>query len=531
MASVAPTRLRLLTTSLLALLVAVGASALLGTGGTFHQWSELDFHYLTLPLVLAGVSLFLSRLVLWARRTRLDALMIWRLVAAKRQHRIAVLPVAQSLLADLGWVALVWGLLGSVSRVPATVSAHPSAPDVTSAEPYLRAFDSLALLAVLLFALFVIARAAGEVWPRLNRNISVPVSHLTGFGIAWILLADGGIFSVAVGFSCPRVILGLGFALGISYVASVLRVEVNEPMRPRVALVARGLLLLAEAGWVVALLGTVAALPSAVEAVLAEKYASDLESLTHYLELMQSLAFWSMAVLAPFAMARATSVFWPTASRILGFPMWRLTLLAVVYVLVSDNGVVSTTFEVPMPQLMVAVTLAVVLTYVASVLLNVSRFELPGKFGPAIEAALPVAATAIASVVPAMIVWATFAHLPMIGTRLLEYSLTRDFAETNLPYFANLFDLRYLAAGLSLAIGTALTLPQAMGIPFLRYQPLLGAIGHSVAACLAWIVGSNLSGLGHGYALVGAIAAAGLFSLALDPAGGLRGYLFESYLR
>ena len=100
MTAVAPTRLRLLTTSLL---VAVGASALLGTGGTFHQWSELDFHYLTLPLVLAGVLLFLSRIVLWARRTRLDALMIWRLVVAKRQHRIAVLPVVQSLLADSTW--------------------------------------------------------------------------------------------------------------------------------------------------------------------------------------------------------------------------------------------------------------------------------------------------------------------------------------------------------------------------------------------------------------------------------------------
>ncbi len=122
-----------------------------------------------------------------------------------------------------------------------------------------------------------------------------------------------------------------------------------------------------------------------------------------------------------------------------------------------------------MPQLMVAVTLAVVLTYVASVLLNVSRFELPGKFGPAIEAASPMAARAIASVVPAMIVWATFAHLPMTGTGLSEYSLTRDFVETNLPYFANLFDLRYLAAGLSLVIGIARTLPQAMGIPFLRY--------------------------------------------------------------
>ena len=446
--------------------------------------------------------------------------MVWRPVVAERQHRIAVLSLTQKLLADSAWVALVFGLLASVRHLPASISAHPSAPDVTSAETYLLAFDSLALWAILLLAPFVIARAAAEVWPRLSRTIRLPVFYLVGFGVAYVLLANGGVFSVAFDFSGSRVLLGLGLALGVSYVASILHIEANGPLSPRVAPLTRGSLLLAEAGWVVALLGAVAALPSAVEAALAEQYAGDLESLTHYLELLRSLAFWSMAVLTPFAMARAASAFWPTLSRIFGFPMRRLTLLAVVYVLFSDEGVVSTTFDVPVSQFMVVLTLAVALTYIASVFLNTSRLGLPGRFAPAVANVAPVVGAAVASAVPAMVVWVTLNHMPVGGAKFLDYSLTRNFGETYLPYFANLFDVRYTAAGLCLAMGLALTMPKALGTPFLRYQPLLAAVGHSVAACLAWIVGASLSELSRGYTLAGTIVAAGMFSLALTQLAG-----------
>ena len=379
MADPAPRLIHLLATSLVAAVVVIGAPITLGTGGLLHQWSGLDFHYLTLPVVLIGVLLFLNRIVLGAQGTRLAESMVWRPVVAERQHAIDVLPVAQSLLAGAAWIALVWGLLASVGHLPATISMHASARDVASAEEYLTAFDTLAL--------------------------------------------------------------------------------------------------------------------------------------------------WAVLFLAPFAIARAASAFWPDTGRVLWFPKRRLVLLAVGYVLISDNGVLSTWLEVPVAQFGVVLTLAVALAYVASVLRNVSRSELQGWLAPAVSTVSPVVDAAVVSVVPAMAVWVTLSNLPAGGARLLDYSLTEEFGATYLAHFSNLFDVRYAAAGLCLTIGLALALPNAMGTLVDRYQPLMAAIGYSVAGCLAWIVGASLSQSSPWYTLSGAIAASGMFSLAVTQ---LAGYMTRS---
>ena len=503
---------RTLAASLLAAAVAFGALALLGTSGPFHQWSGLDLHYLAIPLALASVLLLLGEVALWGQGTRLASLLTWQVMLAGHQHSLPGLAIAHRLLSDLAWVVLAAGLLASVPQLPGTASAHPSVPDLTSVEPYLQRFDSLVAWAILLLLPFVIARAAAVVWPAVGRAIRLPAGHLVTFGFAYVLLGDGGVLSTAFDFPGSMVLLGLGLALGISYVALALRIVVNMPLPSRTTLFTRGSLMLAEVGWVVALLGAVAALPSAVEAVLDE---GNRESFAPYLGLSRALAFWCMAALAPFAIARAVSAFWPTASQLLGFPTGRLALLATVYVMFADNGILPTVFDLRAPQFMTVTSFALVLSYAGSVLRNVCIVGLPTSLGPSMVKPAQVVSGIIASVVPAIVVWVTLNNLPGVGQWLLDYSPSPNVSGTYLPFINGLFGVRDAVTGLCLAIGLALTLPDAFRMSSFRYQPLLAATGYSVAAYLAWLAGSGLSTLGHGYPLVGAIAASGLFSLAL----------------
>ena len=507
-----PSQVRALGTSLLAAAATFAALALLGTDGAFHRWSGLDLHYLAIPLTLASVFLLLSEVALWGQGTRLASLLTWKTTLAGRQHSLPVLAIAHRLLSDLAWVGLAAGLLASVPELPSTVSAHPSVPDVTSVEPYLRPFDALGTWAILLLMPFVIARAAAVVWTAVGRAFKFPAGHLVAFGFAYVLLVNGGVLSTAFDFPGSIPLLGLGIALGISYVALVLRSVVNAPRSPRTALSIRGSLMLAEVGWVVALLGAVAALPSAVDAVLDE---GNRESFAPYLDLSRSLAFWCMAALAPFAIARAVSAFWPTSSQILGFPSGRLALLATVYVMFADNGILPTAFDLRAPQFMAVTAFALVLSYAGSVLRNACIVGLPTSFGSTMVKPAQVTSAAITSIVPAIVVWVTLNNLPGVGQWLLDYSPSPNVSGAYLPFINGLFGVRYAVAALCLAIGIALTLPDALRTSSFRYQFLLAAIGYSVAACLAWLAGSGLSTLGHGYPLAGAIAASGLFTLAL----------------
>ena len=507
---------RLLITSVLAVGLVVGAPALLGSGGALHQWTGLDFGYVARPLALFGILLLLSRIVLWVY---LAPRLVWRPVIAHRPRRIPMFTMAHRLLADSGWIALISGLLASVPRLPATISAHPQSADLTSATAYLEAFESLSLWVIFLLAPFVIVRAATEVLPRLGIIVGSPRSRIVALCMAYLLLANGGVLSAAFDLSGSAVLVVLGAALGVSYIASALRVIAGAPLPPRGGLLARGSSLVAEAGWVVALLLVVPALTSALETVLSQRYA-EMESLESYLALLDSLAFWSMAVLAPFALVQVTGVFWPIARRILGFPIRHMILLAGVYVLFADNGILLTAFQVPVRQFMVVLTLALALSYGSSVLMNIANMQPSGRLGRSAAIAAPAARAVALAVVPAMVVWVFLNHLPVASARLLDHSPTHSFAETHLPHFARWFEARYAIAGLCFAAGLGLILPRVLPASYLRYRPLLAAIGYGAAGCLAWIAGAGLSPLGHGYPLVGAIIAAGLFSLVLTQFSG-----------
>ena len=99
---------------------------------------------------------------------------------------------------------------------------------------------------------------------------------------------------------------------------------------------------------------------------------------------------------------------------------------------------------------------------------------------------------------------------------LIDHAATMDFGESYMPHFGALYDIRHTVAGLFFLIGLAVSLPRALDSwASMRYQPLLAAVSYSAVGCLAWITGSNLSSLGHGYVLGGALVAAGMLSLAL----------------
>ena len=153
----------------LSALLMVGAVTLLGTDRPLHAWSGLDFHYLSLPLVLVGALLFLGRTAQLLRATSLGSAAVRRVSIAGSERVVALLPLAERLLTDAAKIAMVWGLLASVSQLPITVAGHPNGLDVASLARYLLAFDSLAVWSVFLLAPFAVARAASTILAHRRR--------------------------------------------------------------------------------------------------------------------------------------------------------------------------------------------------------------------------------------------------------------------------------------------------------------------------------------------------------------------------
>ena len=157
--------------------------------------------------------------------------------------------------------------------------------------------------------------------------------------------------------------------LGLSYGALVLRRMLAEPVEPRVLPVLRVQLLLVEGAWIAIALGAVAGLPSVVESVLIGHFSLDATTAAAYVSSLGELTSpRALAVLLPFAMVRVAGVFRPTVDSILGFPVGRLALLGAVYVLFSGNGVLEAALQIPGSQLMTVLTLALALSYAASIM-------------------------------------------------------------------------------------------------------------------------------------------------------------------
>ena len=106
------------------------------------------FSFLLFPLVLWACLFLLSRLVGWARGTRLAELswlppQLGRNIAGRRVA--AALSFVQRLFAEFSWAALTLGVLAAIPGLPAAISSVPDGPDLASWEPYVEIFGSLAL--------------------------------------------------------------------------------------------------------------------------------------------------------------------------------------------------------------------------------------------------------------------------------------------------------------------------------------------------------------------------------------------------
>ncbi len=498
-----------LTAALLAGGSLVVLALLWGMDSPLSRLTQLDLRFLALPLTLCGALLALGRLTVWLRGTELAERVTWRLRdrdGTTRVLRMAdALPVTQRLLIDLAWVALGLGVLSSASELPAVVSEHPWVPDIANLGRYLGGFDSLATWGILLLAPFIAARATAEARPNIGEVVGFPRTRLAVFSAAYVLLAGDGVLSAAFALDGSWVLFGLGLALVSSLTASVLRRTLalaapEHPQRLRTALH------VAEAAWVVALLGAMAALPYAVEDALAGVGDPDAGPLN-----ASYLVF-----LLPFALVLYAGTLRPAVAGILGAPVGHIVLLAVVFVVFSGSGVVSRAFAVDIPGLFTALVVASVLSYVAMVLRNVPRIEVPERHALLTANASRSLSTLALAAALALVVGAGLAHLPVANAVLLDREGTRELGESFLPFLGGFYEARYSIALLSFTATAMLLLPRVLeGHSFLRYQPLLSAVSYFAVGCFTWLTASGLSAFGHGFTFGGAITAAGMFSLAL----------------
>ena len=476
-----------------------------------------EFSFLLPPVVLWAVLLLLSWAASWARGARLSWLpdSLGRKLTGQRM--IAAWSFAQRLIAGLAWTALIVGFLAAVPRLPAAISALPDAPDLASWEPYVEAFGFLVLWSALVLVSLAIVRAIAEVVPVVRGLLAEPRWRLPALGVAYVLLSDGGVLNIAFTFNGSELLLATGGALALSYGALVVRNALQLwEHRPRLAKVLRAQLLALEAAWLAVALVAVARLPAAVEPVLTGEYDVHPNVAASYLKSFDTLTSTvALAVLLPFVLLRALGVFRPAVEKVFSFPIGRLATLGLVYALLSGEGVLSTALGVTVAGAWELLALALVLSYAAFVLRNVAGVELPGRYGSLASAGAGLAGSLAYAFAAGVAVWVGFHFLPITSAALLEHQNTATLGENSLPYFGTLFDARHPAAGLAFALGFGLGLPASpTSRAFRRVQPFLSGVSYVAAGCLAWVVGSTLSPLGHGLVLGGAAAGAGMFALA-----------------
>ena len=481
----------------------------------------LDTSFATLPATLCGALLTIGRLVLWLSDKEFAARTAVRRGAqpAMGAVRLAdVLAGMHRLLTDLGWAVLALGLLSSVTDWPGIEGDEQAAAEFVAPAHYLHGLESLVVWGALLLAPFIAARAASTVRPDIAVIVGWPWIQLAVFVIAFALLSPDGAFSAAFGLAGSWPLLGFGVALTFAYAASAIgrAIAIWPETRARSLRWSR---VVSEAVWPLALSGAVVALAHEGRRVsTGAEFAGPGLVDASYLQVLHALTFVEfLAVLIPFALINYARALWPGTARIVGSPTSHLMLIAVAYLVFSSTGLIATTFAVDFPWILRALVGATALVYAASVLRNIATIEAQRwyrKLAAKILRALSAAAKAAAL---AAVVLAALTYLPQAGALLLEQPATRAFWEGLLPLVAGLYEARFALATSTFATAAMFLLVRSMsGQLSVRVEALLLAVIYLVAGCLIWITAAGLSDYGHGFPFAGAVAAAGLFSLALS---------------
>ena len=238
-------------------------------------------------------------------------------------------------------------------------------------------------------------------------------------------------------------------------------------------------------------------------------------------------------VLAFMTAVRTASIPFPVAGMIFGFPWFRLSALGLISVLLHQQEWF-TAYDFHSSPLLPALAAAMGATYLGSALRNVNKVsdrwadpDTPLQTVAAecvgIVAALATAAAA------ALMAWGILGSLPNISAAAQDQWPDLLPGDRTLLYSSQLFEAKHLTAGLLLVLGFARTLPsEGGGGTGTDYRPLLKAGAYALSGYTAWLVAAKLASLGHGYPLLGAAVAGGLFtaavamvvrSLGLNPGG------------
>ena len=307
--------------------------------------------------------------------------------------------------------------------------------------------------------------------------------------------------------------------------------------------------LLGNAVWLVMILGLILAVPHVPSSVSSLPEGPDLTEIRPYLDVFESMTPWALLVLTPFALVRTAFATAPAVERIAPVPYLRLLAVGVAYLLLAQNGVLATAIGFRSDELLWMVAIALALPYLAGVLgrvlAAVERDTISSGFkarlvtvGPKI---IPILAVGCAG---AALTWGLLTSLPDLSAALLANDLTARSGEASLLHLGQLYDVRYLFAGSILVLLVSSRLPHNSKIESVSYfRPYLAAIGMVILGYTCWLLGARLAPLGHGFLLIGASVAVGLFLVALgelaryarlatlQSASRAAGWLSESRLR
>ena len=349
-----------------------------------------------------------------------------------------------------------------------------------------------------------------------------PLFRQTGLDLqylVWPLVASAALGLLAIGVSR----LGEEQVLGRFPAPIALSETARDRLNASLQKVRRTLV---DSAWFILLVGALLAIPRIPDTVSGGFEHIDADRLQAYLQVFGNLATWAAWFVIPFIAARAAAGWIPAVDRIVGFPTVRLASLGIAYVLFSGDGILSTAFSFDGSAILPMAAAAQGLLYLAAMLGRLGatpgqRTAMRAVDSAALAGGTRSMAVLCISLAGAGLVWAILDTLPSVNAVLLDYRGTYSLGETSAFYLSQLFDSSKLIAGLVLVLGITLGAPGALRSAALeRYTPLAGSIGYASAGCMIWLIGADLSPIGHAYPLIAAIAASGFFSLSLARLAG-----------
>ena len=225
-----------------------------------------------------------------------------------------------------------------------------------------------------------------------------------------------------------------------------------------------------------------------------------------------------IAIFVLAALARAASVPFAWIEKVIRVPWAHLTAFLVAYFFVHGGWLTEHGF--PNDQLMWALWSALAASYASATLNRTARVveEMAAKrrWVPA-PAVFRWAAALLLGVTLGLIVWGVLSSLPNLTALLLNRWPHLLVGYATQPYFGQFYEARHLVGAFVAGLYAVAKLPKGTNVSEeVDYLPLTKAVGYSVVGAVAWLAGAEMAELGHGFPLVGASVACGLFGAGLS---------------